>query len=103
MLRALLWSLIHRSAWAQPGIVVMGTKCEGAALASVSTVDVCSTRTCVGAQTGKGDVLASFASAAVRSVTVLAATTGEGAVLSSFRLAGLGSVTVLEGTRGEDV
>ena len=62
--RALLWPLFARSAWAQPAIVLAGTKVEGAALASISW------------------------SAWALPATVLAGTTVEGAPLASVRLFG---------------
>jgi hypothetical protein len=47
-LRALLWTLFERSAWAQPATVVADTTGEGAALASVRSVGVGSYSHCVG-------------------------------------------------------
>jgi hypothetical protein len=43
-LRALLWPLFHRSAWAQPATVVAGTSVEDAALAFVLSVGLGSAR-----------------------------------------------------------
>jgi hypothetical protein len=47
-LRAVIWPLSSRSAWAQPATVVAGTTVEGAALASVRLVGVVSTCHCGG-------------------------------------------------------
>jgi hypothetical protein len=44
--RALLWLLFPRSAWAQTATVVAGTTVEGAALASVPSVGVGSASHC---------------------------------------------------------
>ena len=47
-LRALLWPLIDRTAWAQPATVMAGTTGEGVALASVRFVGVGSVSNGVG-------------------------------------------------------
>jgi hypothetical protein len=47
--RALLWPLIDRSAWAQPGTLVVGTNVEDAVLASVCSGVVDSASHCFGA------------------------------------------------------
>ena len=44
--RALLWPLVSRSAWAQPDIVVTGTSCEADDLASVRSVGEVSASHC---------------------------------------------------------
>ena len=47
-MRALLWPLLARLAWAQPQTVVAGTSGEGAALASVLLVGLGSASNCGG-------------------------------------------------------
>ena len=53
-MRALLWPLFARSAWGQPAYVLVRTKDEGAAVASVLSVDVVSASPCVGGTTDEG-------------------------------------------------
>jgi hypothetical protein len=104
--RALVWPLFARSAWAQPATVVAGTIGEGPALASVRLVGVGSASQCGGGNykcklrqplwRGSRQVRALLwpliaSSAWVQPATVVVGMTGEGASLASVRFVGVGS------------
>jgi hypothetical protein len=93
-LRALLWPLFPRSAWAQTATVVMDTTVECADLAFFLSVGVSST-----AHWGVGDDREVAALASVRLVgvakpaNVVAGTRGEGVALASVRSVVVGSAS----------
>ena len=64
-----MWSLIARSAWAEPATVVASTTVDGAALASVSSVGVGSASHLVVGMTVESAALASVLSVGVGSAS----------------------------------